>query len=182
MHCGMRSNAPEPHLLLLPPPAHCSKLLCALANKLSPDSVKKIETSTSPFKQMGNIASFLRVAKQLRPDGGAAPAAAGAADAAGEASEFRVGDKSSIPSKEDIEAAMGVDGSLWSEGPLAKGLGLMVGAHGLTVGHSLWQSKFTSESSDEEHAAMTTEEGRLTAALEDSGLLALARQRALKVR
>ena len=36
--------------------------------------------------------------------------------------------------------------------------------------------------SDEEHAAMTTEEGRLTAALEDSGLLALARQRALKVR
>ena len=38
-------------------------------------------------------ARFLRVAKQLRPDGGAAPAGAGAADAAGEASEFRVGDK-----------------------------------------------------------------------------------------
>ena len=44
---------------------HDGTVLCALANKLSPDSVKKIETSSSPFKQMGNVASFLRVAKQL---------------------------------------------------------------------------------------------------------------------
>ncbi len=36
---------------------------------------------------------------------------------------------------------------------LRRGGGLMCGAHGLTVGYGLWSSKFTSESSDLEHAA-----------------------------
>ena len=40
----------------------------------------------------------------------------------------------------------------WS-GALKKGAGIMVGAHGLTVGHSMWVSKFTSEISDGEHAS-----------------------------
>ena len=39
----------------------------------------------------------------------------------------------------------------WSQGPLRTGQGIMFGAHGLTVGYPLWLSKFTSESSDEEH-------------------------------
>lgn len=34
------------------------------------------------------------------------------------------------------------------------GGGLMCGAHGLTVGYSLWSSRFTSESSDREHASL----------------------------
>lgn len=50
------------------------------------------------------------------------------------------------------DTSPGAAGMDWSAGPLTDGLGLMVGAHGLTVGHSLWQSKFTSASSDEEHA------------------------------
>lgn len=40
----------------------------------------------------------------------------------------------------------------WSSA-LEKGAGIMVGAHGLTVGHSMWVSKFTSELSDGEHAS-----------------------------
>ena len=36
---------------------------------------------------------------------------------------------------------------------LHRGGGLMIGAHGLTVGFGLWSSRFTSESSDREHAS-----------------------------
>ena len=36
---------------------------------------------------------------------------------------------------------------------LRPGCGLMLGAHGLTVGYSLWQQEFLSEASDAEHAA-----------------------------
>ena len=37
---------------------------------------------------------------------------------------------------------------------LRRGGGFMVGGHGLTVGFGLWQSQFTSESSDSEHARL----------------------------
>ena len=36
------------------------QLLCQLANKIRPGSIKKIEVSTMPFKQMENISNFLK--------------------------------------------------------------------------------------------------------------------------
>ena len=44
---------------------HDGKVLCTLANALRAGSVKKIEESSMPFKQMENISAFLRAAKEL---------------------------------------------------------------------------------------------------------------------
>jgi hypothetical protein len=39
------------------------KMLCALINKIRPGSVKKVETSAMPFKQMENISNFLKACR-----------------------------------------------------------------------------------------------------------------------
>lgn len=39
--------------------------LCCLVNKIRPGTIARIETSTSPFKQMANISSFIRGCKTL---------------------------------------------------------------------------------------------------------------------
>jgi len=44
---------------------HDGKVLCELANKIQPGSVKKINTSSLPFKQMENITFFMNVARKL---------------------------------------------------------------------------------------------------------------------
>ncbi|XP_039263277.1 myophilin-like [Styela clava] len=42
---------------------HDGQLICHLANKLKPKSVKKIQESTMPFKKMENIENFLKFAQ-----------------------------------------------------------------------------------------------------------------------
>lgn len=44
---------------------HDGRVLCELANKIKPGSVKKINTSAMPFKQMENITFFMNVAREL---------------------------------------------------------------------------------------------------------------------
>ena len=63
---------------------------------------------------------------------------------------FRVPDKVSVGRYVDVLPGPGA--LSWS-GALRAGSGIMVGAHGLTVGHSMWLAKFTSELSDGEHAS-----------------------------
>ena len=41
------------------------RMLCELINKIRPGSVKKIETSVMPFKQMENISNFLKSCRQV---------------------------------------------------------------------------------------------------------------------
>lgn len=41
------------------------QILCKLINAIKPGSVKKIETSAMPFKQMENISNFLRACRAL---------------------------------------------------------------------------------------------------------------------
>lgn len=41
------------------------KLLCALMNKIQPGSIKRIETSIMPFKQMENISNFLKACRAV---------------------------------------------------------------------------------------------------------------------
>ena len=41
------------------------QVLCTLINRIKSDSVRKIETSSMPFKQMENISSFLRACRAL---------------------------------------------------------------------------------------------------------------------
>ena len=44
---------------------HDGTVLCQLLNKIKPGTVKKINTSSMPFKQMENIVSFLKGARAL---------------------------------------------------------------------------------------------------------------------
>jgi hypothetical protein len=44
---------------------HDGTVLCKLINTIQPDSVKKVEVSSMPFKQMINISSFLRAARTV---------------------------------------------------------------------------------------------------------------------
>lgn len=41
------------------------QLLCQLINKIKPGTIRKIETSAMPFKQMENISNFLRACRSL---------------------------------------------------------------------------------------------------------------------
>lgn len=41
------------------------QILCKLINAIKPGSVKKIETSAMPFKQMENISNFLRACRNI---------------------------------------------------------------------------------------------------------------------
>mmetsp|Transcript_6380 Transcript_6380/g.8161 ORF Transcript_6380/g.8161 Transcript_6380/m.8161 type:complete len:369 (+) Transcript_6380:1-1107(+) len=44
---------------------HDGQVLCLLANAISPGSIKKVETSSMPFKQMENISAFLKFARKF---------------------------------------------------------------------------------------------------------------------
>ena len=41
------------------------QLLCQLINKVKPGTIRKIETSAMPFKQMENVSNFLRACRSL---------------------------------------------------------------------------------------------------------------------
>ena len=41
------------------------QVLCRLINAIKPDTIKKIETSSMPFKQMENITAFLKSCRAL---------------------------------------------------------------------------------------------------------------------